>query len=150
MLALTLIRICIYMEWWSCQLVQFQAKRRGGIYVQSGVHRCFGASNEGVWMKEFISDLGIIPSASGPMKNFCDNTGAIAFAKESRFHKRTKHIKRRFNSIRDQVKEGDIEICKIHTYLNVADPLTKPLPREKHDQCYLLSTCVSFPLKRKG
>ena len=92
------------------------------------------AANEGVWMKEFISDLGVIPSASGPMKIFCDNTGAIALAKESRFHKRTKHIKRRFNSIRDQVKEGDIEICKIHTNLNVADPLTKPLPWEKHDQ----------------
>ena len=30
---------------------------------------------------------------SGPMKIFCDNTGAIALAKESRFHKRTKHIK---------------------------------------------------------
>ena len=29
-------------------------------------------------MKEFISDLGVIPSASGPMKIFCDNTGAIA------------------------------------------------------------------------
>ena len=28
----------------------------------------------------------------------------------------------------------DIEICKIHTDLNVADPLTKPLPRAKHDQ----------------
>ena len=38
-------------------------------------------------MKEFISDLGVIPSASGPMKIFCDNTGAIALAKESRFHK---------------------------------------------------------------
>ena len=74
------------------------------------------AANKGVWMKEFISDLGVIPSASGPMKIFCDNTGAIALAKESRFHKRTKHIKRRFNSIRDQVKEGDIEICKIHTF----------------------------------
>ena len=85
-------------------------------------------------MKEFISDLGVIPSASGPMKIFCENTGAIAFAKESRFHKRTKHIKRRFNCIRDQVKEGDIEICKIHTDLNVADSLTKPLSREKHDQ----------------
>ena len=35
------------------------------------------ATNEGVWMKEFISDLGVIPSASGPMKIFCDNTGAI-------------------------------------------------------------------------
>ena len=79
------------------------------------------ATNEGVWMKEFISDLGVIPSASGPMKI------------RSRFHKRTKHIKRRFNSICDQVKEGDIEICKIHMYLNVAGPLTKPLSRAKHD-----------------
>ena len=54
-------------------------------------------TNEGVWMKEFISDLGVITSASGPIRIFCDNTGAIALAKESRFHKRTKHIKRRFN-----------------------------------------------------
>ena len=85
-------------------------------------------------MKEFISDLGVIPSASGPMKIFCDNTGTIALAKEFRFHKKIKHIKRLFNSIRDLVKEGDIEICRIHTDLNVADPLTKPLPRAKHDQ----------------
>ena len=85
-------------------------------------------------MKEFISDLGVMPSASGPMKIFCDNTGAIALAKESRFHKRTKPINRRFNSIREKVKDGDIDICKIHTDLNVADPLTKPLPRAKHGQ----------------
>ena len=91
-------------------------------------------------MKEFISDLGVIPSASGPMKIFCDNTGAIALAKESRFHKRTKHIKRRFNSIRDLVQVGDIEICKIHKDLNVADPLTKPLPQAKHD--HTLSTLL--------
>ena len=92
------------------------------------------ATHEAIWMKEFITDLGVIPNASGPMTLFCDSTGAIALAKESRFHKGTKHIKRRFNSIRDQVNEGDIEICKIHTDLNVADPLTKPLPRAKHDQ----------------
>ena len=86
------------------------------------------AANEGAWMKKFMSDLGLIPSALGPMKIFCDNTGAIVLAKESKFHKITKHIKRRFNSIRDQVKEGDIDICKIHMDPNVADPLTKPLP----------------------
>ena len=99
-------------------------------------------ANDGVWMKEFITDLGVIPNASGPIKLFCDNTGAIDLAKESRFHKRTKHIKRHFNPIRDQVQVGDIEILdsikgylnKIHTDLNVADPLTKPLPRAKHDQ----------------
>jgi hypothetical protein len=79
-------------------------------------------------MKEFTSDLGVIPSASGPMTIFCDNTGAITLVKESRFHKRTKHIKRRFNSIREKIKDGDIEICKVHTDLNVADPLTKTFP----------------------
>ena len=92
------------------------------------------AAHEGVWMKEFISNLDVIPNASGPMKICCDNTGAIALAKESRFYKRTKHIKKRFNSIREKVKDGDIEICKIHMDLNVADPLTKPLPRAKHYQ----------------
>ena len=91
-------------------------------------------AQEAVWMKEFITDLGVIPNASGPMTLFCDNTGTISLAKESRYHKRTKHIKRRFNSIRDLVQVGDIEICNIHTDLNVADPLTKPLPRAKHDQ----------------
>ena len=36
-------------------------------------------------MKEFISDLGVIPSASGPIKIFCDNTGAIALARNPDF-----------------------------------------------------------------
>ena len=85
-------------------------------------------------MKEFISDLGVIPSASDPMTIFCDNTGAIAIAKEPRFHKKIKHIKHCFNSIRNYIKDGDIELCKVHTDLNVPDPLTKPLPQAKHDQ----------------
>ena len=85
-------------------------------------------------MKEFISNLGVIPSASDPMTIFCDNTRAIAIAKEPRFHKKTKHIKRRFNSIHEYIQDGDIDICKVHTDLNVADPLTKPLSRAKHDQ----------------
>ena len=51
------------------------------------------AAKEGVWMKEFITDLGVVPSALNPMTLFCDNTGAIALAKEPRFHKRTRHIK---------------------------------------------------------
>ena len=92
------------------------------------------AAHEAIWVKEFITDLGVIPNASGPIKLFCDNTGAIALAKEPRFHKKTRHIKRRFNSIRENVQDGDIDICKVHTDLNVADPLTKPLPRAKHDQ----------------
>ena len=81
------------------------------------------AAHEALWMKEFITDLGVIPNESVPMNLFCDNTGAIALAMEPRFHKNTRHIKRRFNFIREKVQDGDIDICKVHTDLNVADPL---------------------------
>ena len=80
------------------------------------------AAEEAVWMKEFISELGVVPSALDPMVIYCDNNGAIANTQEPRSHKKFKHVKRRFHSIRDHVADGDVKICKVHTDLNVADP----------------------------
>jgi len=101
------------------------------------------AAKEGIWLKEFVTELGVVPSALDPMEILCDNTGAIALAKEPRSHQSAKHIKRRFHQIRESVQEGDIRICKVHTDLNVADPLTKALPRAKHDQ-HQMSMGVRF------
>jgi hypothetical protein len=95
---------------------------------------------------EFIPELGVVPSALDPMVIYCHNNDAIANAKEPRSHKNSKHIKLQFHSIRKHVKDGDIKIYKVHTDLNVADPLTKALPKEKmistRTQCVLdLSLC---------
>ncbi|VFQ85135.1 unnamed protein product [Cuscuta campestris] len=49
------------------------------------------ATKEGVWIKKFISELGVVPSINDPIPLFCDNTGAIAQAKEPRSHQKTKH-----------------------------------------------------------
>src|SRR4051812_1233329 len=57
------------------------------------------ATQEAVWMKEFITELGMVPSAFDPMVIYCDNNGAIANAREPRSQKNSKHIKRRINSI---------------------------------------------------
>ena len=92
------------------------------------------ASREGVWIKAFTTDLGVIPSALDPMEIYCDNTGAIANAREPRSHKNSKHIRLRYHIIREYVKKGDIVVSKVHTDHNVADPLTKPLPLEKHEK----------------
>ena len=73
------------------------------------------AAQEGVWMKEFMTELGVVPSTLDPMAIYCDNNGAIANAKEPRSHNKSKHIKRRFNSIRGYIQDGDIDICKVHT-----------------------------------
>ena len=91
------------------------------------------AAKEGVWVKNFISDLGVVEGASNPLDLYCDNSGAIAQVKEPRNHHKTPHILRRFNLIRDIVERGDVNICKVHTDANVADPLMKPLPRPKHE-----------------
>ena len=88
------------------------------------------ASSEGVWIRNFITELGVVPSALDPLEILCDNTGAIALAKEPRYHPKTKHINRKFHIIRDYITDGDLKISKVHTNLNVADPLTKPLDRK--------------------
>ena len=75
----------------------------------------------------------MVPSASSPMDLYCDNSGAIAQAKEPRSHQKSKHILRRYHIIREIVERGDVKICKVHTDLNIADPLTKPLPQPKHE-----------------
>ncbi|KAK8670697.1 hypothetical protein V6N13_037315 [Hibiscus sabdariffa] len=92
------------------------------------------AAKEAVWIKKFITELGVVPSISDALELYCDNNGAIAQAKEPRSHQRSKHILRRFHLIREIVERGDVEICKVHTDDNIADPLTKPLSQQKHDR----------------
>jgi hypothetical protein len=92
------------------------------------------ASKEGYWIKKFVTELGVVPTALDPVEIYCDNSGAVAQAKEPRSHQKSKHIERRFHLIRDFVEKGYMKVCKIHTDLNVSDPMTKPLPRAKHEQ----------------
>jgi hypothetical protein len=42
------------------------------------------ATQEAVWMKEFISKLYVVPRALDPMVTYCDNNGTIANAKDPR------------------------------------------------------------------
>ena len=59
------------------------------------------AAKEAVWIRKFVSELGVVPSASSPMDLYCDNSGAIAQAKEPRSHQKSKHILRRYHLIRE-------------------------------------------------
>ncbi|KAD5802762.1 hypothetical protein E3N88_14122 [Mikania micrantha] len=85
-------------------------------------------------MKKFMTDLGVVPSIKKPIEILCDNTGAIAQAKEPRSYHRSKHILRQFHYIREVVERGDFKIDKIHTDQNLADPFTKPMPLSKHEE----------------
>jgi hypothetical protein len=91
------------------------------------------AAKEAIWIKNFVSKLGVVSSVSSPIDLYCDNSGAIVQAKEPTTHKRAKHVLWRYYLIREIIGQGDVKICKVHTDQNVADPLMKPLPQPKHE-----------------
>jgi hypothetical protein len=53
--------------------------------------------------------------------------------REPRSHQKSKHVLRRYHLIREIIDRGDVKICKVHTDLNIADPLTKALSQQKHE-----------------
>ncbi|KAL0463261.1 UNVERIFIED_CONTAM: Retrovirus-related Pol polyprotein from transposon TNT 1-94 [Sesamum latifolium] len=83
------------------------------------------AAKEVVWIKNFISKLGVVPSVASPIEIYCDNNGAIAQAKEPTPHQKSKHVERKIHLIR--VDREDIKVCQIITDENIADSLTKPM-----------------------
>jgi hypothetical protein len=99
----------------------------------------------------------------------CNNNSVISVAKNSVFHKRTRHLERRHHFLRDHVEKGDIEMRYIDTERQLANIFTKPLDASRFaggDWCFsslwlglkgsfcsnmyicipLLSSCIFFIL----
>nr|GEV68438.1 retrovirus-related Pol polyprotein from transposon TNT 1-94 [Tanacetum cinerariifolium] len=62
---------------------------------------------------------------------YCDNKSAIALCCNNVQHSRTKHIDVRYHFIKEQVKNGIVELYFVQTEYQLADIFTKPLPRER-------------------
>jgi len=56
------------------------------------------------------------------------NIVLIQFAKDPKFHQKTKHIKRHCHFVRDNIKTNDITIKYISTNKKIDYPLTKSIP----------------------
>ena len=41
-----------------------------------------------MWLKNFLMDLGVVPSVQSAITLYCDNSGAVANSKEPMSHKR--------------------------------------------------------------
>ncbi|GJX59461.1 putative RNA-directed DNA polymerase [Tanacetum coccineum] len=86
------------------------------------------ACKELLWLKRFLQELGFKQQRYAVL---CDNQSAIHLAKNSMFHKRTKHIDICYHFIRDAIEDGMFELNKVHTDDNASDMLTKVVAREK-------------------
>ncbi|GKA98885.1 retrotransposon protein, putative, ty1-copia subclass [Tanacetum coccineum] len=94
----------------------------------------FDASKEAVWIRKFISGLGVVPTIEEPINMYCDNTGAIAIAKDHEVTKGARHFLAKVHYLRETIQMGDVKIEKVDTDDNLADPFTKALAFSKHSE----------------
>ncbi|GJX83504.1 retrotransposon protein, putative, ty1-copia subclass [Tanacetum coccineum] len=105
------------------------------------------AAMEAVWIRKFISGLGIVPTINEPIKMFCDNSAALHFANELGVQRGTRHYHRRCHYIRESIALSEIRCLKVHTDDNMADPFTKALSNTKliqHARSMRLHLASSF------
>ena len=53
---------------------------------------CSSVIQEDVWLRRFLQDIGVVKTAFEPMTLYCDSMAALAYAKDSKYHGKTKHI----------------------------------------------------------
>lgn len=85
------------------------------------------ASVEACWLIKLLSDLNI------NVENviiFEDNQSTMKTVKNPD-QKRLKHLDVKYNFIKQKVEEGIIKVLYVSTQMQIADILTKPLPRER-------------------
>lgn len=87
------------------------------------------AIKELVWLKRLLAEL--LPIDMETPMFYMDNQSAIRLVKNPEFHKRTKHIEVRYHFIREKYEDG-IDLRYVETSKQLADIMTKPLPKIKH------------------
>ncbi|KAL6315730.1 hypothetical protein AAG906_006592 [Vitis piasezkii] len=90
---------------------------------------CFEASSHALWLRNFISGLGVVDSIAKPLRIYCDNTSAVFFSKNGKFSSGSKHMDLKYLVVKERVQKQQVSIENIRTTLMVADPLTKGLPQ---------------------
>ncbi|GKD94184.1 hypothetical protein Tco_1374021, partial [Tanacetum coccineum] len=81
-----------------------------------------------LWMRSQLKDYGFL---FNKIPLYCDNKSAIALSCNNVQHSRSKHIDIRHHFIREQVENGVVELYFVETNYQLADILTKALPKER-------------------
>ncbi|XP_020679642.2 uncharacterized protein LOC110097547 [Dendrobium catenatum] len=82
------------------------------------------ALSDVIWLRRLAEELQI--PQPNPTIIHCDNTSAIAIAKNPVFHARTKHIEIDYHFIRQHINSNTVRLSHISSNDQIADILTKP------------------------
>ncbi|RYC77798.1 hypothetical protein BFJ63_vAg19328, partial [Fusarium oxysporum f. sp. narcissi] len=116
--------------------ISWSSKRQPTVALSSCEAEYMGqtqCTKEAIWLRGLLREL-LAQYKHGDLQTtilYGDNQGAIAMAKTPQFHARTKHIDLQWHYVRDRVSDGDVELQYVPTEQQIADGLTKPLPKDR-------------------
>ena len=85
---------------------------------------------EAEWLRNFLEDIPRWPKPVTAISIHCDSQSAISRAQNVMYNGKSRHIRRRHNTIRQLISTGVISVDYVKSKDNIADPLTKGLNRE--------------------
>ncbi|KAH9686891.1 hypothetical protein KPL70_014557 [Citrus sinensis] len=89
---------------------------------------CYESSNQGIWLRNFVTGLCILEGVERPLKIFCDNKSVVLYSNNNKSSTMSKHIEIKFLVVKERVQSGQISIEHIGKNSMIVDPLTKGLP----------------------
>ena len=88
------------------------------------------ATEEVKWLRQFVEDIPHWPKPVLAICIHCNSQSAIRRAQSYMYNGKSRHIRRRHNSIRQLLSNGAVFIDYAKSKDNFANPLTKGLTRE--------------------
>ena len=126
--------------------VAWSSKKQSGVArlsIEAEYRSVANTSAEIRWICNLLTELGI--SLTAPPVIYCDNLGATFLCHNLVFHSRMKHVALDYHFIRGQIQHGMLRVSHVNTRDQLADALTKPLPRSRfHELCNKIGV-VSAP-----
>ena len=89
------------------------------------------AGEEAEWLRQFLEDIPIWPKPVPAICIHCDSMSAMGRAQNHMYNGKSRHIRRRHNTVKHLLSSGIISIEYVKSKDNIADPLTKGLAREQ-------------------
>lgn len=88
------------------------------------------AGEEAEWLRNFLEDIPCWEKPVPPVMIHCDSLAAIGRAQSCMYNGKSRHIRRRHNTIRQLISNGIISTDYVKSKENIADPLTKGINRD--------------------
>ncbi|RVW22478.1 Retrovirus-related Pol polyprotein from transposon TNT 1-94 [Vitis vinifera] len=89
---------------------------------------CYEASNHGIWLWNFVTQLRIVDGIEKPLRINCDNKAAELYSKNNQSSSKSKRIDIKFLVVKERVQSLQVSIEHISINSMISDPLTKGLP----------------------